>query len=329
MMKRRLLTVIVLVMLLITAAGCGDKDKQIVLTTGFGQDEIFRLEGEVCTRQELLVYMMNLHGQYDNIFGEGIWDTEISGMPLDDYIKRTAIARLYKLKMMKLLAASYQVELTKEEEEQVKIAAKEFMSDLGASDMAKAGGLKQNMVQNMYAEYRIAEKLYHKLIENVNPEISDDEARTITVRQVYTTDRSELEELLARLEEGEDYDTLSFAYNEKEEYVISFPKGKMDKDIEDVCFALAEDEVSSIVEADGGYYIFRCISTYDREETDRSKQEILRKRQKEAFRVVYDAFSQGKECYLNEKLLDETISGDLSSGSVDFFDIYSKYFKGL
>ncbi len=328
-MKKRIRMLTALLLLIIMAAGCGDKDKQIVLTTGFGQDEIFRLEGEECTRQELLVYMMNLHGQYDNIFGEGIWDTEIGGMPLDDYIKRTAIARLYKLKMMKLLAASYQVELTKDEEALVKDAAKEFMSDLGASDMAKAGGLKQNMVQNMYAEYRIAEKLYHKLIENVNPEISDDEARTITVRQVYNTERGALEELLSRLEEGEDYDTLSFAYNEKEDYVISFPKGKMNKEIEEVCFSLAEDEVSGIVEADGGYYVFRCISTYDREETDRSKQEILRKRQKEAFRQVYDAFSQGKECYLNEKLLDETISGELSSGSADFFDIYSKYFKGL
>ena len=235
---KRFLTLI-LILLLIMCAGCGDKDKQIVLTTGFGEDEIFRLEGEICTRQELLVYMMNLHGQYDAIFGEGIWDTEISGMPLEDHIKRTAIARLYKLKMMKLLAASYQVELDKKEEELAKEAAKEFMSDLSAAEMAGAGGLKQNMVQNMYAEYRIAEKLYHKLIENVNPEISDDEARTITVRQVYASKRSDLEELLARMEEGEDYDTLSFAYNEKDDYVISFPKGKMDKAVEDVCFSLA------------------------------------------------------------------------------------------
>ncbi len=325
---KRFLT-LCLVLMLFVCTGCGDKDKQIVLTTGFGEDEIFRLEGEICTRQELLVYMMNLHGQYDNIFGEGIWGTEISGMPLEDHIKRTAIARLYKLKMMKLLAASYQVELDKKEEELAKEAAKEFMSDLSATEMAGAGGLKQNMVQNMYAEYRIAEKLYHKLIENVNPEISDDEARTITVRQVYASKRSDLEELLARLEEGEDYDTLSFAYNEKDDYVISFPKGKMDKAVEDVCFSLAEGEVSGIVEADGGYYLFRCISTYDREETDRSKQDILRKRQKEAFSQVYDAFSKGKECYLNEKLLDETISGDISSGGVDFFDVYEKYFKGL
>ena len=328
-MKRRLLTIVALVLIFVMMAGCGDKDKQIVLTTGFGEDEIFRLEGEVCTRQELLVYMMNLHSQYDNIFGEGIWDTNVSGMPLDDYIKRTAIARLYKLKMMKLLASSYQVELDKEEQEKVKEAAKEFMADLGASEMAKAGGLKQNMVQNMYTEYRLAEKLYHKLIENVNPEISDDEARTITVRQVFAADRSDLEDMLLRLEEGDDFDTLSFAYNEKEDYVISFPKGRMDKAVEDVCFSLAEGEVSGIVEADGGYYVFRCISTYDRDETDLSKQEILRKRQKEAFRQVYDAFSQGKECYLNEKLLDETISGELSSGSVDFFDIYSKYFNDL
>ncbi len=324
---RILLMLILCFLPALTACG-SDKDKQIVLTTGFGADEVFRLEGETCTKQELLVYMMNLHGQYDNIFGEGIWDTQIAGVPLQDYIKRTAVARLYKLKMMNLLAKSYQTELTPEEEKKTKEAAKEFMSGLGAEDMARAGGLKQNMVQRMYGEYRIAEKLYLKLIENVNPEISDDEARTITVRQVYCKDKDTLADMQARLEEGEDFDTLSFAYNEKEDYVISFPKGRMDKNVEDVCFMLAEGEISDIVAADEGYYLFKCLSTYDSKQTELSKEEILRKRRKEAFSQVYENFSQGKECYLNEELLNSLMESELRSGGSDFFVIYEKYFPG-
>lgn len=36
----------------------------------------------------------------------------------------------------------------------------------------------------MYEEYSLAQKVYEYLIADINPEISDDEARTITVQHI-------------------------------------------------------------------------------------------------------------------------------------------------
>lgn len=36
----------------------------------------------------------------------------------------------------------------------------------------------------MYREYALADKVYTFIIKDINPEVSDDEARTITVRQI-------------------------------------------------------------------------------------------------------------------------------------------------
>ena len=44
----------------------------------------------------------------------------------------------------------------------------------------------------MYEEYALAQKVYQQIIHDINPEISDDEARTIVVQHIliktYTTD---------------------------------------------------------------------------------------------------------------------------------------------
>ena len=42
----------------------------------------------------------------------------------------------------------------------------------------------------MYGEYALAAKVYRQIVENVNPEISDDEARTITVEAIRVSDRT-------------------------------------------------------------------------------------------------------------------------------------------
>lgn len=44
--------------MLLTACGSkGDADTKVVLTTGFGKDEIFRIEGISCTLPEIMVYL--------------------------------------------------------------------------------------------------------------------------------------------------------------------------------------------------------------------------------------------------------------------------------
>lgn len=40
-------------------------------------------------------------------------------------------------------------------------------------------------MENLYREYAMADKVYQLIIQDINPEISDDEARKITVQQIF------------------------------------------------------------------------------------------------------------------------------------------------
>ena len=318
---RRLIVMILMAVFLCTACG----DNKIVLTTGFAADEIFRIEGKSCSKAEVLVYLTTLHNQYEGAFGDGIWAVQVEGMPLGDTIKQTVLARLAKIKIMNLMAVQYQLQLTKEEQEAVKKAASEFYGNLSKDEIAAMDGVKKAIIEEMYEEYAIAEKLYNHLVADVNPEISDDEARTITVHQILMKNEAQLADVKAKIDDGEDFDTLAYSDNEAEEVSLSFAKGEMPQEVEEACFALGEGEVSEILQTEDGYVLYQCVNTYDRDQTEAHKVQILQQRRKETFQKLYDAFAEGKDIYLNEELWAQVAMPEQKTSTSDFFDIYEKY----
>ena len=72
----------------------------------------------------------------------------------------------------------------------------------------------------------------------------------------------------------------------------------------------------------------KCISTYDKEQTDANKEIIIQQRKNEAFGKEYDAFVESLNKKINEKLWQgiELIQ-DESVDTDDFFEIYEKYLQ--
>lgn len=101
--------VILLLAVLVSVTGCGLQDggykrTKIVLTTGFGKDEVFRIDETSCTLPEIMVYLTNTKNQYEQALGSQIWQTSYNGETLESNIKETVLARLARIKAMNLLA---------------------------------------------------------------------------------------------------------------------------------------------------------------------------------------------------------------------------------
>ena len=124
-----------------------------------------------------------------------------------------------------------------------------------------------------------------------------------------------------------DFEDLLITYSEGEKKTRSFGKGEMEPAFEEAAFNLETGEISDIVEAGDGYHIIRCISTFNREETDANKVKIVEKRREEVFGQEYDAFVKTLARSLNDELW-ETVSfiENEEVATKDFFDIYNQYF---
>ena len=287
-------------------AGCGrepeESNTKVVLTTGFEKDEIFRIESISCRMPEIMVYLTNTQNQYESVYGSQIWEASVDGITLEQNIKDTTLARIAQIKTMNLLAQAHGVELSQQEKESVAVAAKTYFDSLNDKER-ELMGVDEETINNLYAEYALANKVYHFIIRDINPEISDDEARTITVQHVliktYALDgtgekieytsaaRQEAyalaEEVLKLAEEGTDFEELIERYSEDNKGTYSFGKGDMEKSFEEAAFNLENGEISRIVETKYGYHIIKCMNTFNRAETDANKIKIVEERKKEVF----------------------------------------------
>ena len=316
---------------------------RVVLTTGFSRDEIFRIESTSCSVPELMVYLTNTQNQYEDIYGTQIWKKTLRGTTLEQNVKDTVLAELAEIKVMNLLAEKYAVSLTEREKALAQQAGADYFSSLNEAEI-DAMGVDEKLLTAMYVEYAIADKVYQYIIKDINPEISDDEARTITIAHIliktYELDgsgervpyteadrrmaREKAEQILAQIREGEDFDSLV------SRSIYSFGKGEMELGFEKAAFNLGTDEISDIVETEYGYHIIKCISTFNREETDANKVKIVEQRRKEVFSQEYDAFADSLARNMNADVWDDiAMIHDDNVSTSSFFRTYNTYFNGV
>ncbi len=332
-------TLCILALSALLLVGCG-KERRVVFVTSFGEDEVFRINDESCTLPELMVYLTNLQNQYENVFGEQIWSAGSHGVTLEENVKETSLAKIAQIKTMYLLAIEKGLELSEEEQARVEEAADAYFGSLNETEI-ELMGVDRETVAKLYREYALADKVYRQIIQDVNPEISDDEARTITVQcifiKTYYLDGEERRSLsdadkrdaLAKANEarslaaqGErDFEDLAAQYSDGDVITLSFRKGEMESALEDVAFSLETGELSQVVSASDGYYIFKCISTFDRKETDANKVKIVEARRREAFEQEYDAFVDTLVRQLNDNLWGQVaLIRDPKVVTTSFFD---------
>lgn len=91
--------------MLISLVGCGDKEnKKVVLTTGLEKDEVFRIEDVSCRVPEIMVYLTNTQNQYEQVYGDEIWETSVDGVTLEENVKDIVLAKIARIKTLNLMA---------------------------------------------------------------------------------------------------------------------------------------------------------------------------------------------------------------------------------
>ncbi|MCR4763102.1 MAG: peptidylprolyl isomerase [Lachnospiraceae bacterium] len=317
---RRLLNVLSVCLLLLLLSGCGlqevraflDSNTRIIITTGLDEEELFRIEDATCSPTEYLVYLINMQKTYEEGFSSDLWSGE-EGEVLAQSIRANALARISRVKTMTLLAQTHDISLTGEETAQAQAIADAYYETLSEAELTAMGNVEPSTLRSMVADYLLAKKLYRYLIRDIDPEISDDEARRVTVRQIVlrTWDYDEsgavrpfdsegkrhvyalANQIRRDWEDGADFADLAAIWNEADQSELIFGRGEADPQAEAVAFSLGNGEVSQPFETKDGVILFYMESTFDRSETDANKVRIMNERRHEAFDEEYDVFAEG------------------------------------
>lgn len=345
-LKRLILLPVIVLLEVFLLTGCEKEKTKIVFTMGFEEDSVFKIEDIGCSKSEVMIYLVNTENIYDEVFGDKIWKVPYGDGNVESQYKETILARLSQIKAMNLYAKKTGVELSINDKTEIKNAANEYFSSLSDAER-QLFNANAELIEKMYTEYAIANKVYESVTDTVNPEISDDEARTVTVRSIliktYGIDGNgnriefgedlkadamrRAYEVLGKIRAGEEFEILAADYNEDEKSFYSFSRGVMPKEIEDAAFNLAEGEVSDVIQSEYGYHIIKVMSNFDEEQTDINKQTIVKLRKEQTFTETYDTYIESLTSSINMELWNSiTYERNPDISTTNFFEVYDKYF---
>lgn len=333
-----------LVIVLCVSAGCGKKE--IAFTTGLTKNELFKIDGTTCSLDEANIILLNLQREYEGLFGSGNWGNNFAGCTIGDYLKEQAVKQLSQIRSLSLLANKEGITLDKNEIENVKKACDEYLDSI---DVAVRKNLKieKKAVENIFTQYCLANKYYNKIIQSVDSEISDDEARIISVQYIFfstkrtdengrqnpisDSERNELNakilSVMEKINAGEEFEKLAVDNSDDGNIYKKIGRGETDSLFEKAAFDLTDGQVSEMVNTDDGIYLIKCISNYNESETLENKRKIYEERCEKALNSAYDEYISGVLSEFNTKAWDNVrLKDDQNiSGLPDLFAIYRNY----
>ncbi|MDY3795726.1 MAG: peptidylprolyl isomerase [Agathobacter sp.] len=326
-MKKRVFNLCTILLATTLLAGCKIGGKEIVFELGSDNDYVFSVGESKCSQKQARLFLCNYQNLYGNAYGVNLWDYDFEGDSLEEYVKGITLDELTKIVCMDIVSQEQEIALTEKEHKLVKKAAEEYYKSLSDDELSFMK-VSQSDVVEIYENYALAEKLYKNLTEGVNTEVSDDDARVIRIQQICVSDKKNADAVSEKLAAGEAFETVAGEYSTCTTSQLTVSRGELPKELEEVAFELANDEISQAVKTTGGYYFIKCINKFEEDLTEANKVNILNQREKEQFNDVYEDFVGNAVFYLNEDVWNEIkIDKSLDIKTDSFFEIYDKYFE--
>ncbi len=324
-MKKIFALLLIMMLSLLTACGGGD---DVVLEGNVKElaEGILMVAGnESVSYEEAFAYVYMLKQQYEPAMGENIWDFQVEeGVDFETYAKDQIVDELMQVKIICQQGEKLDIALSEDEIQEAKNMAARFMATVNEADAAEYR-LSEELMAGIYEDHILAEKVYEIVTNEVDTNISDEEAKQVTVQYLMVmtkgidengnqVDMNEEEkrqakkEAKALYEKAVELDTGFYAFadanTDAPEVEITFGKNDMPKDFGDIAMSLKADQMSQLISGNNGYYIVYCVNDYDEDATMAKKEEIIAERKDELFRQKYMEWSERYKLVISTAVWD-------------------------
>ena len=302
--KKRTKRAVVLVLLMVLSlcfTGCGSKDSE---EEG---DIVFTFAKNPITLGEVYVYAETVKEDYEATYGKDVWNMTIkladgTEENMEVVTRKDIIDTIVRVKVLNAISKNYGIELTDAVITAEKNKADIFFNRLTDDQLDKMQ-ITENLVENVFCENLLAQRVYEKLVDDAGIEISDEEARETTFYDMFfafysededknlseITDIKKQEQYNKALqayktlvspvsEESGNIESLAAYYNlEYSRYYTMTPKEikeQYGEDIYEDLYQLEDGSYSLIIETEYGYHLFYMKYLTDPEATAARKKEL-------------------------------------------------------
>jgi len=287
----------------------------------FGK-EVVSVGNKKVLYSETMAYFKSFQVQMEAQYGSEIWGYDFGGgQTFEELAKQDIMNMIVQNKIISDKAGSFNVSISEDEEAEIKEYTTKFLAGITDEDKATYG-ITEEIVTNILKDDLLKQKVYEAATLDVDTEVSDEEAKQVTIQHLLiktqktneegkTVDftekekaeaRKKAENLLKEAKETEDFYKLAEANTDDSSVEYTFGKGEMVKPFEEAAFAMKQGEVSDIVETDYGFHILYCVSDFDEDATQEQKEQIISERQSDVFQKLYEEWNKEANVKVNDEL---------------------------
>ncbi len=279
------------------------------------------------TRPQVMLIVANERNRYRDVYTDQIWQVEADeeGTTFEEYLLGEIQDFVGQVQQMNLLADEQGVTLTSQEREKLRTLADGYYESLSQEDLDYIGANEED-VYVMYEAYCRANKLVDALTADVDLEISDSEARIMTVQELTFSDESTAHNAYLQLTtEGVDFAAMAAGFTEDGVTEILVGRGERSKVYDDAVFVLEDGQISAPFSDGGVWYVVRCVNDYEEEKTQERKERLSLQRKNQAFHRIYDAFAAENPVQIDESVWEDiSLKEGEESSTTAFFEMYQE-----
>lgn len=295
--------------------GCASADTDAVAT----------VYGTEVTVGEAGLYAVYQQVQYEQFYSMYLgttvdWKQEIDGKTMEEQTKESMLEQFKKMQIVASHAGDYNISVSEEEETKIKEAAKKLVEDNDEKAL-KALHISEESAAALFKTYYLYNKTSEAMVTDVDTNVSDEEAAQKKMSYIKFSLEGTADENGSTTELT---DEQKAEIKTQAENVVSAGAAGMESAVENTDYSVSEatfdedsdtleaavyeaanklktGEISSVIETKTAYYVVRLDSEFDKDATEKKKEEIVNNRKTEAFDAVYEKWEAEENAFvLNE-----------------------------
>lgn len=329
MRKRFMVLALAGLMAVSTFTGCGKiKDDEVVAT----------VDGEDIPAGLANFYARMTQAQYETWYagymGDNMWSGEAEeGKSYEETVKGQIMEDLQNMYLLEDHMKDYDITVSEQEEASIKEAAGAFDEANGLEEKGKVSASIEN-VERLLTLMTIRQRVGDAIRETADMEVSDEEAAQKAMKYVTfsfnKTDEDgnstaltdeEKEELKKEAEDfvkgAKDKEDFAAYASEKEyeakdatfdaEETLTIPA-----ELAEAADKLKEGEVTGVVESANGLYVAKVTSLFDKDATEKEKENIIAERKQEKYNEVIEGWRKDADISVVEGVWKKVDFNELS-----------------
>lgn len=336
-MKKKRKQILCLGIVIIMLLSCGGCSGAIVLQSG-REDCVLKIGSSRVDMAELKTILLEYKDAYNqndaDIDSAAIWkETDESGVTYEEHLLYNYVLdEIVTLEILQMLAQEGGISLTEEEEKQAAEGAEAYMERLNEETKKYCHATLENAEQLM-KKYALAQKTIEVLTMGKSQEVSENEARVITVQIMEFSEAAQAQSVWEQLQQGSSfYQIYTDVFGEAPKD-CTVTRGTLLPVLEEKVYELKSGETTGVLEyqdEENGktyYFILYCANNYIPELTKTNMGTIQNQKMTAYWIPKVEEKREELSLYLEESRLKKENLEYEDKLEAQFYDIYHQYFE--